>query len=342
MINKRKKKIIFVVDGNNKIGLGHVYRTLNLAKELKKSIHDILFLTNDSLVMKLIKPKFHCMYFPNGNSSMKKSVMTKNDVIIVDKLHVSRTKLYFLKSNSSMIIGIDYIGGNKKLFSKGINILYQKTGITGINTNSGFQYAILNSHFLKAKPIKVKKIPKSLVIMQGGTDSHCFLPIIVNFISNIIKDVKITIIVGSDFQCDKKLKKIMQKNGTTLNIQRNVKNMSQELTKYDIAITGGGMTLLELCKLGIPAIVICTEKFENETASILSDSGFGINLGYYRNVSKSMVINAINTLTKNYKLRCKMNKNGKKIIDGCGTERVSKLIMEWMKTNEYSCSCSTP
>ena len=31
-------KIVFVVDGNHKIGMGHVYRSLNLAKKLSNQL----------------------------------------------------------------------------------------------------------------------------------------------------------------------------------------------------------------------------------------------------------------------------------------------------------------
>ena len=42
-----KQKIIFIVDGNNAIGLGQVYRSLNLAKEIKKFNKNILFISNE-------------------------------------------------------------------------------------------------------------------------------------------------------------------------------------------------------------------------------------------------------------------------------------------------------
>jgi len=36
-------QIIIKTDGNNTIGLGHVYRSLNLAKELKKKNIKVIF-----------------------------------------------------------------------------------------------------------------------------------------------------------------------------------------------------------------------------------------------------------------------------------------------------------
>ena len=87
---------------------------------------------------------------------------------------------------------------------------------------------------------------------------------------------------------------------------------------------------IPLCNLGIPSIIICSEKFETETASLLSKSGFGINLGYYETVSAQKIKNTLSRLIQNYKLRTNMNKIGPKIIDGNGTKRVSKLIQEWI------------
>ena len=37
-----KKTIIIKTDGNHKIGLGHIYRSINLAEELKKQEQEII------------------------------------------------------------------------------------------------------------------------------------------------------------------------------------------------------------------------------------------------------------------------------------------------------------
>lgn len=324
-----QQKIILIVDGNQKIGLGHVYRSINLAREIKKFNQNIIFFTNDSIVKKIVKPFFHCKLF--SEIKLKKNkIISNNDIVIIDKHQETNEHLHYFKSNSLLTIGIDYTGKGKNFFSKGINILYPHSGISGRKAHSGFQYSILNSNFGTLKPIKIKKCPKSLVIMQGGADSYCFIPDILESISQIKSNLMITVIVGSAFSCDEKLEKIIKKRNLSITIKRNVKFMHKELSVHDIAITGGGMTMLELCNLGIPSIIICSEKFETETASLLSKSGFGINLGYYETVSAQKIKNTLSRLIQNYKLRTNMNKIGPKIIDGNGTKRVSKLIREWI------------
>jgi len=101
------------------------------------------------------------------------------------------------------------------------------------------------------------------------------------------------------------------------------------MRNHDIAITGGGLSLLELAYLGIPSIVICSEKFEEETAKMMEKAGFGKNLGYFKNVSPTKIIKTTDELIENYIERKKMNQNGQKIIDSKGTKRVVEQIIKW-------------
>ena len=91
------------------------------------------------------------------------------------------------------------------------------------------------------------------------------------------------------------------------------------------------MTSLELCHLGIPSIIICGAPFENETASLLQKKGFGINLGYKKNISKEKIFLTVKELMMNYEQRKAMNKIGQRLIDGNGAKRVSKIILRMIK-----------
>ena len=88
----------------------------------------------------------------------------------------------------------------------------------------------------------------------------------------------------------------------TIKILQNVKDMSKIMMGHDIAITAGGITLLELAGLGIPSIIICGEKFETETATYFSKNGFGLNLGFGKNITKKKIREATNELINNYQL----------------------------------------
>ena len=70
-------KIVFVVDGNHKIGMGHVYRSLNLAKKLSNHGHPVIFLTSEEISHKIISKQYSCILSKNFES-IETSVFLKN------------------------------------------------------------------------------------------------------------------------------------------------------------------------------------------------------------------------------------------------------------------------
>ena len=318
------------VDGNHRIGMGHFYRSVNLAINLRKNNHKVVFLTRDSTVKELLPKSFKCQLIKKYSLLKQKKIIDelKSDVIIIDKLKEKTKTIKMLQKICKNVIAIDYIGKNKKIIENSINMLYPISGNT-TGSFSGFKFAILNEKFLKTKPIIVKKKINSLLVIQGGSDTHCFIPKIINALNHLKESMKISVVLGPSFNCWNNLRKALKNNTKPLKIYHDVKNMSSLMSKHDIAITGGGMTLLELSYLGIPSIIICGENFENETATLMQKKGFGINLGYNSKLSENKITSITNELITNYNIRKRMNTHGKRIVDGKGLRRVSKVIMSF-------------
>lgn len=323
-----KKSSIFDViircDGNSKIGMGHIFRTLNLASVLIKNNYDILFLTVNTSVKSLIKKKgFECKLFPLKTLDQKKFLTNINsNILILDKKSESTLIINQYKKISKVFFTIDYIGKNKNLIPLGVNILYPKSG--SMKNFSGLEYAILNNNFKQSK--KIKKSVNSIIILQGGADTDCFIPKIITALDESPHPFQITAIIGPSFRCYNELK-IAEKNCTrSLVILKNISNMYFEMLKHDMAITAGGMTLLELARCGIPCLVLGSEKQEEETAIFMQKYGFGLNLGFSKKFPKKQLLKQTNFLIENYNLRKSMNKIGSKLIDGKGSTRVANII----------------
>jgi len=62
-------KILFLVDGSLKIGMGHIYRSLNLANEIKEK-NEIVFITREKLSFKNFK-KYYKTFFVEKNNILK-------------------------------------------------------------------------------------------------------------------------------------------------------------------------------------------------------------------------------------------------------------------------------
>lgn len=319
-------KILILADGNHKIGMGHIYRSASLCQELKNCGHEVAFITKDKIAKEFFSKISNCIFISNLNS-LKINNFLKNfspELILLDKLKESKIVLKNLRKFCP-ILAIDYTGKHYDLIDYGINILYHKTGIKK-NSFSGFNYAILNKNFKKNTCIKVNKEIKSLIILQGGSDTYCFTPKILKSILPLKNNLKISIVLGPSFKCTKKLNKIIKESDNKIEIFHNVKNMSNLMQKHDIAITAGGNTLVELAFLGIPSIIICGEKFELETAKLMTKNGFGLNVGFGGSITSSKIQSNLENLIKNFVLRKKMNKIGPKLVDGNGSYQITKII----------------
>ena len=102
--------------------------------------------------------------------------------------------------------------------------------------------------------------------------------------------------------------------------------MQDVMKNHDLAVTAAGITIFELACIGVPSIIVCSERFEIKTAEIMEKNHFGINLGFGKDVSIKKISDEINDLILNYDLRVKMNLNGKKLVDGKGSKRVVSVL----------------
>jgi len=129
-MKSRQLQIFMRVDGNSKIGVGHVFRTLNLASSLRQKGHKITFLTKNSIAKKMIDRYFNCKLL-SSNLSQQKKILSKIkcDIVIIDKKEESSSIIKQLQKISNSLVAIDYVGKNRNLIDHGINILYPNSGV---------------------------------------------------------------------------------------------------------------------------------------------------------------------------------------------------------------------
>ena len=105
----KKNKLAFITDGDSKIGLGHLYRSLTLAKELKKyNDIEIYFLTrsDETILRKIEDEGFIGIKFVNDEEIkdlLKEFVI---NTIIIDRLDFNEEILKTIKKDSNTKIVI--------------------------------------------------------------------------------------------------------------------------------------------------------------------------------------------------------------------------------------------
>jgi spore coat polysaccharide biosynthesis predicted glycosyltransferase SpsG len=100
------------------------------------------------------------------------------------------------------------------------------------------------------------------------------------------------------------------------------------MQQSDMAVTAGGNTMFELACVGVPAIVLCGEEFEVETARQMEEYGAVENLGFGGIVSPDRLYERVRLLMPDKNRRTIMSRIGQKLVDGRGAERVVKLMAQ--------------
>jgi len=327
----KKNNILFRFSGGKvvgkELGLGHVYRSLNLAQELKK--YNLFFLIEDyGNVRKLILERgftniFHLKPRCELKEDTKKTIEIikekKINLTIIDKYKIPAS--YLKKINSIVksvyiadlwkydypadIVVNGFIGlKNQKILNK-----------YGAKCCLGPKYQILNRNFQKKK-VQKKRI--DLLATFGGFDENNLIKLL---IKNYEGEFSLRIILGFSTKINE-IKKYQKIFGDNISFLKETKNMAEEIKKARYGICSGGITSYEFACLGVPFAIICQAKHQIQTAKVWDSLGIAKNLGF-KNRTISIRLKQYLRQVNNSNLRINHFK-----IDGNGSTRVAKEIIK--------------
>lgn len=327
----KKCRIVFRVDGDFDIGLGHVYRALTLAHRLIG--HDIIFLMDKSKKLGISKVKeynYKVIAFSSSDEMMKLLDKIKPHIIINDILDTTIEYMYELKKRNFFIVNFEDLGPGADFADVVFNALYEFSNPPK-NRYYGYQYVVLRDEFIYTPFKEISKDVKNILVTFGGVDQNNLTMRVLRAIEMLgLKDTKISIIVGLGYKWMDKLDKAMSElntKGYNINFIRNPKIMAKHIRDSDIAITSNGRTIYEIASIGVPCISISQNERENMHL-FARISGAILNLGMANNISVQDIANAIEKLMKDYNLRKNMNEKMKSFNLREGVYRVIKIIFE--------------
>ncbi|MCV0430377.1 UDP-2,4-diacetamido-2,4,6-trideoxy-beta-L-altropyranose hydrolase [Nitrosopumilus sp.] len=322
------------------LGFGHIYRTINLAKEFSKE--KIFFLLEDFGGAKKI-------ILENGYrniTTVKKSYNLEQDyektidfikqnnidLVIFDKYKIDKNYIKKFKQfvKTVVISDLSNINYDSHLLVNGF-IGFKNQLITKNSTTFllGPKYQILDPKFkiMKAKNRSRKKF-KKLLITVGGYDENNIIELFLKSISKNILFFDITLVLGPATCLTKNLR-LMKKNfSNNIKIILSTNNMKKEISNCDFGICSGGLTSYEFATLGKPFALICQSSHQILTAREWEHHKIAYNLGYPNNrIHSKIKILLENLLSNNINLRTK----SVKFLDGKGSLRVSQKIYSLLK-----------
>ncbi|MBS5113596.1 MAG: UDP-2,4-diacetamido-2,4,6-trideoxy-beta-L-altropyranose hydrolase [Coprobacillus cateniformis] len=286
--------IVFEVDCNSHIGMGHLMRCLAIADNLKK---DVLFVTRSIEAREILEEKNYKVYLSNGvynnvfldeNIYQLISKKKKIDLCIVDSYYVNNNFFNSLRKYAKILYiddlnlkkwDVDYLlNNNLSAFYRDYDKLYKKSKT---KLFLGPKYLLLRDEFLKCSPICIKQKVNNVFISSGGSDSCKSVLRILNILIEIIelKQIHFHVLVGRLNQSLYELLEL-EKKYPFIKIYYNISYVDKIMKKCDLAISAAGNTLYELSYLGIPTLTYIIAANQELGARVFEKQHLIASLGY--------------------------------------------------------------
>jgi spore coat polysaccharide biosynthesis predicted glycosyltransferase SpsG/CMP-N-acetylneuraminic acid synthetase len=280
----KRKRIIFRIRGDEKIGMGHIYRALTLAHEITD--HEVYFVCDEKsreAVTRLAGEDFGLRVY-NQKEMANRIIDLKPDLVINDILKTRRDYVLKIRKQGIKVINFEDLGTGASHSNSTINELYDKPEIEGENILWGQKYFFLREEFNEARPNRFKKKVDTLLVTFGASDPNDFTRKIFHRIKTYCaeKKIKIFLVTGGGYSNIEKLKREIA-NISELKIEyiHVTGVMSHIMEQAQIAISANGRTVYELAHMNIPTLILSHHEREKSHSFAKADRGF-LPLGLYR------------------------------------------------------------
>lgn len=316
---------LICIESSKTRGMGHLFRSLLYADYLKKVDIPFIFLINeDKKAIGILKSKNipYLIVDYSDNSDWQTAIIKRNNVNvwIQDKFETSLNMAQNIVRNNVLFCAIDEFGPGAEICDIHFAGMIYLTGyeIRGRRIYSGTEYVILNPETDQYK--RTRTAVKKIVVSLGGSDPYGNTVKIVEELSRT--GYYVEVIVGPSFDYHDELSAVNTRNYPILS---NVPSLIKEFSRFDFAISGGGVTCCEANSCGIPCMIVANAPHEINTGLYLQRKGSAIFGGSYEKPDFKR-INEISQLDIE-----NMSKSGMKLFDSKGVDRIFTIIEKEIK-----------
>jgi len=294
----KRKNILFVVTGNRKNGLGHIYNTLTIANDILN--HKIQFLVDkeSDLGYEVLIKNNYSVTIQRCADIIEDILDIKPDIVINDILDTEEKYVKRLKQEDITVINFEDLGKGAKYANLAINAIYPESEIYP-DHYYGAKYFCARNEFLVSEKKEVKPEVRRILITFGGVDSNNYTYKVLHSVYDYCDKNNIVIDVITGFGYDKfdTLKEFP--NST---IHRNISNISDFMLSADLIFTSAGRTIFEIACIGTPAIVLVQN--DREMSHFFASKEFGFqNLGLGHKITDQDILDILKELVENYNIR---------------------------------------
>lgn len=341
--------IFFRVDAAVNIGTGHVVRCLTLADELRSKGADVRFICRQdrgNLIDFTKKKNYEVYPLPADIDSDKDLELTEEilkeqdkmpELLIVDHYGIDVKWESPVRKVVKKIMVIDDLADRRHDCDILLDQNYNKNNsrYNGLVPGHciqllGPEYALLRLQFREARESLRERNGgvKKILVFIGGSDPHNETSKVLRALKMLNRpDIAIDVVIGTPNPFKNEIENIARQMPHTASYF-DVNNMAELMAASDLCVGAGGTSTWERCCLGLPVIAMILAENQRKIVEDIGRTGIGINLGRHEEVKESDIESSIDYLLKNPEKVRGMSLRAMEIVDGRGTDRVSKELLE--------------
>jgi len=338
------------VDGDNRIGMGHLMRSKELANVFRAKGHKVKFLMKYPLGMELVEGcGYEILRIAEHQDSKLEfeeaaAVCKGNGIgmLVIDSYDVVPECFEILKSQGILTTYIDDLNCfqqqadfvvNGNVYGK--NLGYEK-GFDGQNFLLGSEFFILRDEFRSARRKDSVGNVENILVTTGGTDPHGIVDRIAGLINGkgeTFGKIKFHFVLGNGFAGPDEIMD-KYKDVDAIVFHRNVKQMSRLMGAVDIAIASSGTTVYELFYMGVPTIAFCMVENQKYVFEEITDQELVMPIRLEDILETDEIIDKLEGLIENRDRRALLSEKTKTVVDGHGAERIYESLMDIFEVGE--------
>jgi spore coat polysaccharide biosynthesis predicted glycosyltransferase SpsG len=262
-------------------GMGHLYRMLTLAQMLRDQGANVIFVVNADAAVAKVLTGYNAPFIQQDFSAAtgwEAQIIGEHKITIWinDRLQTQREHAQCVTGSGVKLVTFDDVGDGAVLADLNIvalPALYEQYPLQGKAIRQGVSWLILPPVLEHLRRHRSQMAARAVCL--GGSDTYGVTVRVAEMLRQ--QGIDATYFVGPAFRHGEALAKIVPSG----HIRQAVPSLLEELARFDLAITGGGMIAFESAAMGLPTIVIANEKHEEFNARMLERLGCSFYAGYH-------------------------------------------------------------
>jgi len=325
--------VFLVTESINNSGLGHLTRCLSLYHAFEEKNITPKMIINSDVAPREVVGRANILQFnwlKNKNRLYK--ILERADVVVVDSYLAGWD---FYRTISRLAKVPVYFDDNKRLFYPSGIVINGALNAEKLNYPAkdyiryllGRQFIPLRKEFWEISPKQTRNNIRTILISLGGSDSRNLTAKILKSVNKSYPHQTKKIVIGFDFKNLKDIEQAKDKN-TELVFSPDAETMKKLMMEADVAISAAGQTLYELARIGTPAVAIAVVGNQLNNVKAWEETALIKYAGWWRDKELINRMKACLKELENKKLRRDISYRGRILVDGRGSKRIVKTILD--------------